>query len=239
MITATGLTKRFGGRPAIEEVSLRVEPGEVVGFLGPNGAGKTTTMRALLGTLRPDAGTASVTRPVGYLPETFAAYDALSVRSYLAFMARLKGGSVSGPVSRTHGLSKESLHRTASVDVDGAMTRAGIADLASRPIGRLSKGQRQRVGLAQALLGSPRAYVLDEPTIGLDPAQIVDTRRVIRDLREHAAVLLSTHVLTEAAEICDRVVVIVRGRVVAEERPAQAPDLEERFLRLVGESELR
>ena len=217
MIEAAGLTKRFGGRTAIEDVSLRVEPGEVVGFLGPNGAGKTTTMRILLSTLRADEGTASVSRPVGYLPETFAAYDALSVRSYLSFMARLKGAD----------------------GVDDAMSRAGVADLASRPIGRLSKGQRQRVGLAQALLGSPRAYVLDEPTIGLDPKQIVDTRRVIRSLREDAAVLLSTHLLAEAAEICDRVVVIVRGRVVAEERPSDAPDLEERFLRLVGESELQ
>ncbi len=217
MISAAGLTKSFGGRSAIEDVSFRVEPGEVVGFLGPNGAGKTTTMRILLSTLRADAGTATVTRPVGYLPETFAAYDALSVQSYLAFMARLKCAN----------------------DVDEAMTRAGVTDLASRPIGRLSKGQRQRVGLAQALLGSPRAYVLDEPTIGLDPAQIVDTRRVIRALREDAAVLLSTHLLAEAAEICDRVVVIVRGRVVAEERPSDAPDLEERFLRLVGEYELQ
>jgi ABC-2 type transport system ATP-binding protein len=232
LIEAAGLTKRFGGRPAIEDVSLRVEPGEVVGFLGPNGAGKTTTMRILLSTLRADAGTSSVTRPVGYLPETFAAYDSLSVRSYLSFMARLKRttrGARGAAPSEAGGAD----------DVDDAMTRAGIADLARRPIGRLSKGQRQRVGLAQALLGSPRAYVLDEPTIGLDPAQIVDTRRVIRGLREHAAVLLSTHLLTEAAEICDRVVVIVRGRVVAEERPAQAPDLEERFLRLVGESELQ
>jgi ABC-2 type transport system ATP-binding protein len=217
VIIASNLTKRFGGRPAIEGVSLRVEPGEVVGFLGPNGAGKTTTMRILLSTLRADEGTVSVSRPVGYLPETFAAYDALSVRSYLSFMGRLKG----------------------TRDVDDAMTRAGVADLAARPIGRLSKGQRQRVGLAQALLGSPRAYVLDEPTIGLDPKQIVDTRQVIRSLREDAAVLLSTHLLAEAAEICDRVVVIVRGRVVAEERPSDAPDLEERFLRLVGESELQ
>ena len=217
MIRADGLTKSFGGRPAITDVSLSVEAGEVVGFLGPNGAGKTTTMRALLGTLRADAGTASVERPVGYLPESFAAYDALSVRSYLSFMARLKGAG----------------------DVADAMSRAGIADLAGRPIGRLSKGQRQRVGLAQALIGSPRAYVLDEPTIGLDPAQIVDTRNVIRSLREHAAVLLSTHLLAEAAEICDRIVVIVRGRVVAEERPSSTPDLEERFLRLVGGSELQ
>jgi ABC-2 type transport system ATP-binding protein len=216
LIEASGLTKRFGGRPAIEDVSLRVERGEVVGFLGPNGAGKTTTMRILLGTLRADAGTTDVPRPVGYLPESFAAYDALSVRSYLAFMARLKGAD----------------------DVEDAMTRAGVSGLAKRPVQRLSKGQRQRVGFAQALLGSPKAYVLDEPTIGLDPKQIVATRAVIRSLRDEAAVLLSTHLLAEAAEICDRVVVIVKGKVVAEERPADVPDLEERFLRLVGGSEL-
>jgi ABC-2 type transport system ATP-binding protein len=220
LIEASGLTKRFGGRTAIEDVSLRVEPGEIVGFLGPNGAGKTTTMRILLGTLRADAGDAILGRPVGYLPESFAAYDALSVRSYLAFMGKLK---------RVRDLSSA---------VDEVMTRAGVDKLGTRPVQRLSKGQRQRVGMAQALLGSPKSYVLDEPTIGLDPKQIVETRRVIRELRSDAAVLLSTHLLAEAAEICDRVVVIVRGKVVAEERPSDAPDLEERFLRLVGESEL-
>jgi ABC-2 type transport system ATP-binding protein len=219
VIEARGLTKSFGGRPAISDVSFRVDDGEIVGFLGPNGAGKTTTMRILLGTLRADAGEASVTGPVGYLPETFAAYDVLSVRSYLGFVAHLK--------------------RVEDGDaVEAAMSRAGVADLASRPVERLSKGQRQRVGMAQALLGSPRAFILDEPTIGLDPAQIVDARKVIRGLREHAAVLVSTHVLAEAAEVCDRVVVIVRGKVVAVERPGETPDLEERFLRLVGEAEL-
>jgi ABC-2 type transport system ATP-binding protein len=219
LIEASGLTKRFGGRTAISDVSLRVESGEVVGFLGPNGAGKTTTMRILLATLKPDEGTIDVHGAVGYLPEVFSAYDVLSVRSYLAFIARLK--------------------KVRDVDeVDDAMVRAGIADLASRPVQRLSKGQRQRVGMAQALLGSPPNFILDEPTIGLDPKQIVETRRVIRELRQSAAVLLSTHVLAEAAEICDRVVVIVRGRIVAEERPSGAADLEEKFLRLVGESEL-
>ena len=219
MIEARGRTKTFGGRPAISDASFRVEEGEVVGFLGPNGAGKTTTMRVLLGTLRADAGEIEVTRPIGYLPESFAAYEALSVRAYLEYMARMKDVRSSG-------------------SVDEAMTRAGVTDLHSRPVERLSKGQRQRVGMAQALLGSPRAYVLDEPTIGLDPRQIVDARRVIAALRERAAVLVSTHVLAEAAEVCDRVVVIVRGKVVAEERPGSTPDLEERFLRLVGESEL-
>jgi ABC-2 type transport system ATP-binding protein len=217
LISGSGLTKRFGGRTAIDDVSLRVEPGEVVGFLGPNGAGKTTTMRILLETLRPDTGTVDVTGPVGYMPESFAAYDALSVRSYLSFIARIKRAT----------------------DIDEAMARAGVADLRDRPVGRLSKGQRQRVGLAQALLGCPKAYILDEPTIGLDPKQIVETREMIRGLRESAAVLLSTHLLAEAQQICDRVVVIVKGKVVAEERPSESPDLEQRFLRLVGESELQ
>jgi ABC-2 type transport system ATP-binding protein len=217
VIEARALTKRFGGRTAVEDVSLRVEPGEVVGFLGPNGAGKTTTMRMLLGVLRPDAGSVDVRGPVGYVPESFAAYETLSVRSYLTFIARLKRTS----------------------DVDAAMERAGVADLASRPVERLSKGQRQRVGLAQALLGSPPVFVLDEPTIGLDPKQIVDTRNVIRALGRDAAVLLSTHLLAEAAGVCDRVVVIVGGRIVAEERPTSAGDLEERFLRLVAEGEPR
>jgi ABC-2 type transport system ATP-binding protein len=123
-------------------------------------------------------------------------------------------------------------------ELERVMEAAGVSDLARRPVERLSKGQRQRVGLAQALLGSPPAYVLDEPTIGLDPKQIVETREVISSLRDDAAVLLSTHLLAEASGLCDRVVVIVRGRVVAEERPEQAPDLEERFLRLVAEAEL-
>jgi ABC-2 type transport system ATP-binding protein len=216
LIEARRLTRRFGGRTAIEDVSFRVERGEVVGFLGPNGAGKSTTMRILLGVLRPDAGEAVIERPAGYVPESFAGYDALSVHSYLTFMARMK---------RVNG-------------VDVVIERAGLAGLERRPVGRLSKGQRQRVGLAQALLGSPPSYVLDEPTIGLDPQQIVETREMIRSLGSDAAVLLSTHLLAEAASICDRVVVIVKGRVVAEERPGQAPDLEERFLRLVAESEL-
>lgn len=221
MIVAAGLTKAFGGRPAVEAVSFRVEPGEVVGFLGPNGAGKTTTMRLLLGLLRPDAGTGSIEGRCGYLPEQFTAYDALSVRSYLGFLARCK--------------------EVPTDDVDRVLAATDLADLAGRPFGRLSKGQRQRVGLAQALLGAPGAYVLDEPTQGLDPKQVVDARRVVRRLAEEdgAAVLLSTHLLAEAAAVCDRVVVVVGGRVVAEaDDVGSAADLEARFLRLVGEQEL-
>ena len=220
MIHASGLSRSYGGRPAVKGVSLRVEAGEVVGFLGPNGAGKTTTLRMLVGLLCPDEGTVAVPRPVGYLPEVFSGYDALSVRSYLQFLARMKD--------------------VAPDDVDRVLDATRSANLAARPVGRLSKGQRQRVGLAQALLGEPPAYVLDEPTQGLDPKQVVEARELIRALAkaDNAAVLLSTHLLAEAAAICDRVVVIARGEVVAEERPGEAADLEARFLRLVGETEL-
>jgi ABC-2 type transport system ATP-binding protein len=204
----------------VRDVTFSVAPGEVVGFLGPNGAGKSTTMRLLLGLLRPHEGTASIDGEAGYLPEQFAAYDALSVRSYLRFMARMKS--------------------VAADDVERVLSSAGVADLADRPVVRLSKGQRQRVGMAQALLGRPGAYVLDEPTQGLDPKQVVEARRLIRSLAtdEGAAVLLSTHLLAEVAAMCDRVVVIVRGQVVADEPTGDNDDLEERFLRLVGEGEL-
>jgi len=206
---------------AVEAISFDIQPGEVVGFLGPNGAGKTTTMRMLLGLLRPDGGDALVPDAVGFLPEVFTGYEALGVASYLRFMAGMKG------VPRA--------------DVSRVLDATDLTQLARRPIGRLSKGQRQRVGMAQALLGSPSAYVLDEPTQGLDPKQVVDARSVIRGLaeRDGAAVLLSTHLLAEAAAVCDRVVVIAKGKVMAEERPGDATDLEERFLRLIGEAELQ
>ena len=221
MIEAVGLTRRFGGRAAVSDVSFAVEPGEVVGFLGPNGAGKTTTMRLLLGLLRPDGGRAVRPERVGYLPEQAAAYETLTVGSHLRFLARVKG-----VVDRDE-------------EVARVMERVHVDDLAGRPVGRLSRGQRQRVGLAGALLGSPPAYFLDEPTTGLDPRQVVDARAVVRQLADGgAAVLLSTHLLAEASAVCDRVVVIVAGRVVAEERPGEAHDLEARFLRLVGEAEL-
>ena len=220
MLRASQLTRSFGGRPAVSNVSFEVAPGEVVGFLGPNGAGKTTTMRMIVGMLRPDSGRADAPEQLGFLPEVFAGYDALTAAGYLRFMAKMKGAARS--------------------DVERCLAQAGASDLASRPIGRLSKGQRQRIALAQALLGSPPAYVLDEPMQGFDPAQAVEARRLVRGLATGgAAVLVSTHLLAEAAAMCDRVVVIVRGRVVAEERPGEVADLEARFLRLVGEQELK
>lgn len=220
MLRAENLSRSFGGRSAVADVSFRVAPGEVVGFLGPNGAGKTTTMLMLVGLLTPDRGRAHAPERLGFLPEVFAGYDPLTAAGYLRFMAAMKGAS-----------------RT---EVPRCLAAAGASDLAGRPIGRLSKGQRQRVGLAQALIGSPPAYVLDEPMQGFDPAQAVEGRKLVKRLAaDGAAVLVSTHLLAEAAAMCDRVVVIVRGKVVAEERPGEVADLEARFLRLVGESELK
>jgi ABC-2 type transport system ATP-binding protein len=221
LIEAQGLGRAFGGRQVVSDVSFSVAGGEVVGFLGPNGAGKTTTIRMLLGLLRPSAGVPRLDARVGYLPEAFAAYGALSVQAYLRFMCGMK--------------------RVPAAEAERAMAAARIGDLARRPFGRLSKGQKQRVGIAQALLGRPRAYVLDEPTQGLDPKQVLDARRLIRSLAadDGAAVLLSTHLLAEAATVCDRVVVLVGGRVVAEERPGDTKDLERRFVELVGKAQLK
>lgn len=220
MIEARGLARSFGGRAAVRGVDLRVEPGEIVGFVGPNGAGKTTTMRCLLGVLRPDTGSTQVTRPVGYLPEQLAVYEGLSARGHLRYLARMKGVAVH--------------------DIDRVAQLTDVADLLGRPISRLSRGQRQRVALAGSLLGPPAALVLDEPTQGLDPAQVVAARDVIRRAArdDRAAVLFSTHLLAEASAICDRVVVLVAGRVVADVERAAFGDLEERFLRLVGEATL-
>lgn len=223
MIAARGLARSFGDRDVLHGIDLDVATGEVVGFVGPNGAGKTTTMRCLLGVLRPHRGTIELTRPVGYLAENAALYEQLSVRGHLAFVARAQ--------------------RLTSVDSDTAIERvASLLDLHGlmrRPIVRLSRGQKQRVGLAGALLGAPATLVLDEPTQGLDPAQVVEARAAIRSAAaDGAAVLFSTHLLSEAAALCDRVVVLVGGRVVADVARNDFADLEERFLRLVGEATL-
>lgn len=216
---AAGLRRAFADRVAVDDVTFTVSPGEVVGFLGPNGAGKTTTLRLLLGLLQPDQGAVERPARVGYLPELFAGYDALSAAANLAFWARMK------KIGR----------RDVTAEVDRVLTAAGAEDLGRRPLGRLSRGQRQRVGMAQALLGRPSAYVLDEPTAGLDPAQVVDARHLVRGLADDdgAAVLVSTHVLGEAAAMCDRVIVLVDGRVRAEEPVANAADLEARYLAVV------
>lgn len=211
MIVADGLCRSFGGTEVVSDVSFEVSGGEIVGLLGPNGAGKTTIIRMLAGLLRAQRGRATTTRPLGYLPEQLQPYEALSVRGYLRFACRTR--------------------RIGASAIERAMIDAGVTDLSCRPIGRLSKGQRQRVALAQAVLGEPQSVVLDEPTASLDPQQVTEVRGLLRRLADRsAAVLVSTHLLSQAAAVCDRVVVLSAGRVVAVEAPG--PDLEKRFLAL-------
>jgi ABC-2 type transport system ATP-binding protein len=215
VIEVQHLTKRYGPFTAVDDVSFRVERGEILGFLGPNGAGKTTTMRVLTGAMPPTEGRAIVAgfdvidqpleakRRTGYLPETPPLYPDMSVRDYLDFVAKIKG------VPRGDRKS-----RVASV-----MERTRVTDMAKRSCGKLSKGYKQRVGLAQALLHNPDVLILDEPTAGLDPKQIIETRQLIKELAGDHTVILSTHILPEVSQTCHRVVIINRGRVVAVDTP--------------------
>ncbi|HWK08740.1 MAG TPA: ABC transporter ATP-binding protein [Vicinamibacterales bacterium] len=215
MIEVQHLTKRYGRVTAVDDVSFRVEPGEILGFLGPNGAGKTTTMRILTGYMPPSEGRATVagydvfTHPIeakrrtGYLPETPPLYPDMTVREYLDFVARIKG--------------VPSAERKARVDT--VMQRTHVADMAARHCGKLSKGYRQRVGLAQAIIHNPEVLFLDEPTAGLDPKQIIETRDLIRSLAGDHTIVLSTHILPEVSQTCQRVVIINKGRVVAVDTP--------------------
>jgi ABC-2 type transport system ATP-binding protein len=218
VIVAEQLTKRFGDRAAIDGVSLRVERGEVVGFLGPNGAGKTTTLRILAGVFPPSGGRAAIDghdveraplearRLLGYAPERPALHLEMTVEGLLDFAAAMK--DVAGRVGRRRA-------------VGDALDRTGLGDLRRRRIGTLSKGFRQRLGLALALVGDPPALLLDEPTAGLDPEQSAETRRLIRDLGTRHAVLVSSHALAEVEATSDRVVILHRGRVLADDRPAR------------------
>jgi ABC-2 type transport system ATP-binding protein len=212
MIEASHLSKTYGSVKAVSDVSFRVEPGEVVGFLGPNGAGKSTTLRMLAGFLGPTSGEVRIaghdlaTEPVearakvGYMPETSPLYPEMRVGEYLSFRAELKRVPRAG--------------RKAAVA--RALADVNIADVEDVVVGHLSKGYRQRVGLADAILGSPPILILDEPTAGLDPNQIRDVRDLIRRLGEERAILVSTHILSEVEATCTRALVISRGRLVAE-----------------------
>jgi len=217
MIEVQHLTKRYGPFTAVDDVSFRVEKGEILGFLGPNGAGKTTTMRVLTGYMPATDGHAVVAgydllaqpieakRRIGYLPETPPLYPDMTVREYLTFVARIK----------TSGMSKADR----AMRVDHVMKRTHVDDMAGRHCGKLSKGYRQRVGLAQALIHDPEVLILDEPTAGLDPKQIIETRELIRSLAGDHTIVLSTHILPEVAQTCQRVVIINKGRVVAVDTP--------------------
>jgi ABC-2 type transport system ATP-binding protein len=217
MIEVSHLTKRYGPVTAVDDVSFRVEAGEILGFLGPNGAGKTTTMRVITGYMPATEGQAIVAghdvfadplaakRKIGYLPETPPLYPDMTVREYLTFVARLKMSKISAS--------------DCAMRVDHTMKKARVDDMANRHCGKLSKGYKQRVGIAQALIHDPEVLVLDEPTAGLDPKQIIETRDLIRSLAGNHTIVLSTHILPEVAQTCTRVVIINKGRVVAVDTP--------------------
>jgi ABC-2 type transport system ATP-binding protein len=215
MIEVKGVTKRFGRITAVDDVSFNVRKGEILGFLGPNGAGKTTTMRILTCFIPPSDGTASVAghdifkeplaikRKIGYLPEAPPLYPEMTVFDYLNFVARIKG------------LSGRQRHE----QVKKVLDTCSISDVRDQLAGKLSKGYRQRVGLAQALIHDPEILILDEPTAGLDPKQIIETRELIKGLAGQHTIILSTHILPEVSMTCERVVIINQGRVVAEDTP--------------------
>ena len=210
MIEADNLTKQYGGQTAVSNLTFSCEPGEIVGFLGPNGAGKTTTMRILTGYMPPTSGDAYIAgyhtvneslqarQQLGYLPETVPLYPEMTVEGYLHFM---------GQVRRLDDVWER---------VDDVLEAVDLLDRAESFIGSLSKGMRQRVGIAQALLHDPDVLILDEPTIGLDPAQIVEIRQIIADVGRQRTVLLSTHILAEVEQICSRVIMIMNGRIYAD-----------------------
>lgn len=211
MIKVEGLTKRYARNIAVDHISFQVEKGQIVGFLGPNGAGKTTTMRMLTCFMPPTDGKAEVAgfdvmedpmevkKRIGYLPETPPVYPDMEVIEYLNFVGRIKG------------IPKANLGRR----IDEVMEQCAVADVRDREIGKLSKGYRQRVGLAQAILHNPDVLVLDEPTAGLDPQQIIETRDLIKGLAGNHTIILSTHILPEVEQTCERVIIIAKGKLVA------------------------
>ncbi|MEN9207226.1 MAG: ABC transporter ATP-binding protein [Gloeomargarita sp. GMQP_bins_120] len=211
MITVEHLTKRYGSTLAVQDLNFSVEKGEILGFLGPNGAGKTTTMRMLTGYMPPTSGTAKIAgydvledslevrRRIGYLPETPPLYRDMTVEGFLHFVARIKGVSAGDRPKR----------------VDWAIQRCGLSERRHQLIRKLSKGFRQRVGIAQAIVHDPPVIILDEPTVGLDPKQIIEVRHLIKSLAGDHTIVLSTHILPEVSMTCDRVVIIQKGQVVA------------------------
>jgi len=216
MIDVTNLSKSYGPVQALREVSFHVDAGEIIGLLGPNGAGKTTMMKILTGYLQPSSGTAvidgldvltdslEVQKRIGYLPENAPLYPELSVQAYLKMIADLRQIP---PADQPASLW-------------AAIQATALEDHLTRPIGQLSKGYRQRVGLAQAILHQPKLLILDEPTIGLDPTQIIEVRHLIRRLAQHSTVFLSTHILSEVEAVCDRVIILLNGEIKADARLA-------------------
>jgi ABC-2 type transport system ATP-binding protein len=237
MIEVRNLTKRYGDLTAIRDVSFDVARGEILGFLGPNGAGKTTTMRILTGFMPASSGTVrvdgfdvfensfEVRRRIGYLPESPPLYTDMTVEGYLHFVARIKAVPRADIPAAT----------------DRVLATCGLSDVRHRLTGHLSKGYRQRVGLAQALIHDPPVLVLDEPTIGLDPRQIIEIRKLIRELAGNRTVILSTHILPEVSQICEKVVILASGRIALEQRMEtllqQGVSLEDVFLQAISKEE--
>ncbi len=232
MVEVDCLTKFYGSFAAIQDVSFTAEPAQILGFLGPNGAGKTTTMRILTGYMPASSGTARVAghdvfeeslevrRHIGYLPENPPLYREMTPRSYLDFVARIKGVA----------------KRERAEAVDAALSSTMTDDVSTQPIGTLSRGYKQRVAIAQALVHNPDVLILDEPTIGLDPKQIIEIRNLIRRLAADRTVILSTHILPEVTQLCDKVVIIANGRIVADEllESMASEDLETFFLEVTA-----
>lgn len=208
MILIEHINKSFGAQQVLKDIRLEIPSGQVLGLLGPNGAGKSTLMKILIGLWKADSGKVQVPERIGYLPENNPLYDEMYVTEYLQFMAGL-----------TH----------ANEDIDALIDRVGLTPERHKHIRELSKGYRQRVGLAQALLGNPELLILDEPTTGLDPNQLVEIRSLIRDLGKERTVILSTHIMQEVREMCDRVVILDHGEIKADELIDKIADLEQLF----------
>lgn len=221
MIEVQSLTKTYGRSRGISDISFSIKEGEIVGFLGPNGAGKTTTMNIITGYLSASSGSAKIAgidvlenpieakRHIGYLPEQPPLYPGMTVEEYLDFVYDLKGVR----------------SKSQSAHISGICKMVGVSDVYKRVIGHLSKGYRQRVGLAQAMIGDPDVLILDEPTVGLDPRQIVEIRNVIKDMGKSRTIILSTHILPEVSAVCERVLVISNGVIVADDRPGNLANL--------------
>ena len=217
MIEVRDLVKRYGDHVAVDHISFTIEEGRIYGFLGPNGAGKSTTMNIMTGYIGPTEGDVCINghsileepeeakKCIGYLPELPPVYTDMTVQEYLAFCAELKG------------IDKEDRPR----EIRKAVKRAKLEEVYTRLIGNLSQGYRQRVGLAQAILGSPQTIILDEPTVGLDPKQIIEIRELIRELAKEHTVILSSHILPEIQEVCDQIIIIHRGKLLANGTPAE------------------
>lgn len=223
MVHIEHINKSFGSQQVLRDVTLSIPEGQVLGLLGPNGAGKSTLMKILIGLWRADSGSVAVPERIGYLPENNPLYDEMYVAEYLEFMAGL---TLNSAANKREALNSEALNGAA---INTLIERVGLTPERHKHIRELSKGYRQRVGLAQALLGNPQLLILDEPTTGLDPNQLVEIRALIRDLGKERTVILSTHIMQEVSAMCDRVVILDHGEIKADQAIEQINDLEQLF----------